>query len=421
MGNDFDFNVLLNEAQKTKYHLPCTADPDVYAIIIYNSNYIKDIFVKGFKTECNRMKDIDLRCNHHNYKSINDFCRNVEICRRRGLKQKGEFEEDKFTDLVGNGFCRKCSINIASQLMIITGYDTFINNRIAEFDTNDWDSKLCYFVNCMQYLSTAKFIFKQSNLWTMMMSCINTLILDTTQRRKFNMETRRNFHNMTTLLFQILRNIKIMTKRHWQLIVEHQICLMQWLSFIKLELQYAQFGTICFGTKCMYCLLVLVTYALYNVKSESLQIIKDTHNFKGLKQWFDNIKLIKYKAKENLDASTGQYYDYYYILNSFLSLENKSNLINLYEKFEMAAFHVYRKKSATIQCQNECCKRTKGYTNQKFYKCASCQVSRYCSKRCQKFDWKHSKHKRICVTLRKIRIQTQKQTKTILIQCCTQS
>eukprot|EP01084_Bolivina_argentea_P054102 99235_1 len=46
---------------------------------------------------------------------------------------------------------------------------------------------------------------------------------------------------------------------------------------------------------------------------------------------------------------------------------------------------------------NLCAKKRKNVV--KLYKCKKCQVSRYCSKRCQKLDWKKGYHKLLCTKL----------------------
>ena len=44
----------------------------------------------------------------------------------------------------------------------------------------------------------------------------------------------------------------------------------------------------------------------------------------------------------------------------------------------------------------ECDKSAKDLEDGKLQKCSRCRVARYCSKECQKRDWKYGQHKEIC-------------------------
>ena len=71
-------------------------------------------------------------------------------------------------------------------------------------------------------------------------------------------------------------------------------------------------------------------------------------------------------------------------------------LINLGEK-------VWKLKRKEMKCLwNECDNMAKCFVSEKLLKCKGCLVARYCSKSCQKNDWKYGYHKEICKKLVKV-------------------
>eukprot|EP01084_Bolivina_argentea_P255329 429421_1 len=203
-----DFNYINTHAQNQGYKLTDTADPDFDAIILFNMNYTNDLFTKGYQVECDRMKDINIRCSHHKYNSIHEFYKYLQKARKQRLT--GYSNNDPFTNLIGNGFCRKCGVYIMSKLIDITKYKTLFKHRVHSCETDDSEQKLYFFVNCMQYVSTANFVFNQSNLWIIMMLYLGNIIMDMKQRIGFKMRNDGNYQNIAILLFQLIRNIHIL-------------------------------------------------------------------------------------------------------------------------------------------------------------------------------------------------------------------
>eukprot|EP01084_Bolivina_argentea_P124095 219915_1 len=205
---------------------------------LYNEIFMKIIYSQGYKGDCQMMKDIDLRCHHHKFNSVGDFGKYIEIMRRQELKN--DSNDDSFMCLIGRGFCRQCSVHIVSNLMEITDYPTLIKNVNSVLRPDDSELKLVYFTNCMHYISAANFIFNQSDLWIPMLLYLSVLVdtISSVIRLKISNNGKIEFQiqNITLILFQIARNIGILKYKHWKFI--QKSCLMQWFSFIELQLKF---------------------------------------------------------------------------------------------------------------------------------------------------------------------------------------
>eukprot|EP01084_Bolivina_argentea_P143228 251577_1 len=359
------------------------------------------------------MADIDTRCGHSNkkYKSCDDFCKHLEILRRRFLKDD-YVGRNFFDDLANKGYCRNCSVIIASNLVHITDYRQF------HFDTEGIEEKRLYFINCLQYLSTANFIFNQSELWVTLITYVSVSINDLKQRQSLNLDTEMQFHNIAVLLFQIVRSIGIMKKYHWKLFCEQHICLIQWMGFVESQLKSKLFLDIRFGKQTIFCIFVLITFTLQHLNEESISIMREKYKFKGMKTWFLKLKDLKTQFDLSAFEIIKSFHDlayYTFILEAYASLEDQENVKKFQQIFQEKVCDVHRIKWNNMQCHNMLCIK-KRHNGKKFYKCRSCRVTRYCSRLCQKHDWNENNHKRSCRKLTKIRENNKKQKKIFLIQ-----
>eukprot|EP01084_Bolivina_argentea_P032000 59203_1 len=67
----------------------------------------------------------------------------------------------------------------------------------------------------------------------------------------------------------------------------------------------------------------------------------------------------------------------------------------MYQQLRKFAIKYKKISTQNMQCHWRFCAKRRKHVK-KLYKCVKCRVSRYCSKKCQKLDWKNGCHKILC-------------------------
>merc|ERR1712032_815321 len=66
-----------------------------------------------------------------------------------------------------------------------------------------------------------------------------------------------------------------------------------------------------------------------------------------------------------------------------------------------------RRARGLKQCQYRKCENIRHAAAGKWYKCARCGLTAYCSKRCQKLDWEYGYHRKYCpLIVKQKKVQT---------------
>ena len=129
-------------------------------------------------------------------------------------------------------------------------------------------------------------------------------------------------------------------------------------------------------------------------------------------KWYNNakhhyklydIKTIKrtlYKLKQYITEYTPHRTKV--VINVFVALNDDENARNLYKLFHGFSQKLHSVKWDDMQCHSDKCNVPRSNVN-RLYKCESCRVARYCSKKCQIYDWTKCDHKLYCKQLTKMR------------------
>eukprot|EP01084_Bolivina_argentea_P030416 56377_1 len=248
-------------------------------------------------------------------------------------------------------------------------------------------------INCK--LNVTKYCYRNSNLWywTFIYFSMLVMLLDSvTKLDKCNREyIDRMVHSLSTCMFIIMSNIKLMTRKHWKIaIIKFKfINLLLDCVTIKLELFYkdTELEFMDFFEVSKF----LIVYSLNQYR-------KFNKTFK----WIDTrvlnfIHYINSKVEiPDYDISCDIYRQYSIqmsrkIRSAIGFFESLGYMMN--EKLEM----YWKRRKIKQVCLFAKCNITKHkLSHKKFVKCSKCLAAVYCSKRCAKLDWKNGYHKEYC-------------------------
>eukprot|EP01084_Bolivina_argentea_P245442 410934_1 len=378
----------------------------------------KALFITGYSREQSRLKD--LNCCHHLFVSIPAFIKHIQNLhnKRTRITDADDPEKQRLRqqvhDLLGVGICNQCSLHIVTNIKNITKWNGIISMNVSKTRSvrldfyDDIVLMQNYFVNCLQYLQTAICIFKTPYLYTQLFHSFTIMMTDLnhrcrmekkkrkdlkslnmrTQLKASTIQTNISYNSIALSLFQFARNIKLIRKKHWKLLLSaHFEYFSVWLEFIKMQLQYELYLEYQWGYECMFCLIVVICFAMQRIKNKRYK--------NGLKKL---IMFVKDNVSHKYDKSMRREY---MLIQSFLILEDINQAKTLYESYLVFAKNVYETKRNDMQCQNSKCKIQRRDKNMR--KCKGCHVARYCSKKCQKYDWNANMHRMYCNQLKTMR------------------
>eukprot|EP01084_Bolivina_argentea_P138348 243584_1 len=379
------------------------------------------IFVKGYNHESARIHNIHNVCGHHKYKSIKSFISSIQdsVTQQKSTEDNeiNDMFNNNIIDLIGAGCCKQCSLYIALKVKQILrvgleyNIGTYLHEKYyiqtVDFDRDQYHITILriYFTNCLQYFQIADLILNKSDLWIhlFMLLQLNIHMVDAkvntyckyeqTQKQYMIEDLAKEYQQLTLLLFQIIRNICLFQEFHWKCIVSDRFKYIEtWQKFVQNQLNHKLFseGKVAgWGMPCIRCFFILICYALKYMKHSS-------SNYKRIHLWFSHLK-------QNI------IFDSISMMQKFSLLLDSEYAGELLKWFDGFAKQVCQKKWNTMQCQNGKCNRKRcDRKNRKFYKCKMCRIARYCSKKCQKYDWNKGHHKLYCKQLREMKKDSKK-------------
>eukprot|EP01084_Bolivina_argentea_P138347 243583_1 len=377
------------------------------------------ILVRGYNMESARIKNMDNVCGHHQYVSIKSYMSHIQhlITQQKSTDDSRMVDNisQNIHDLIGVGCCKQCSLYIALKLkQMLPGtkhnLGTYANEKYysltVHFEADHEEIQMAsnYFINCLQYFQIADLIFNKSTLWIHLLMVLQIYIRTVERYCEFEMKRKQAgepkcfdlkhvYKGICCLLFQIIRNISLYQEFHWKCIVSDRFKYIEtWQKFVQNQLNHKLFseGKVAgWGMPCIRCFFILICYALKYMKHSS-------SNYKRIHLWFSHLK-------QNI------IFDSISMMQKFSLLLDSEYAGELLKWFDGFAKQVCQKKWNTMQCQNGKCNRKRcDRKNRKFYKCKMCRIARYCSKKCQKYDWNKGHHKLYCKQLREMKKDSKK-------------
>ena len=323
---------------------------------------------------------------------------------------KLEAESEEFLEKTSSLLCQQCALYVVSNLPRIIAknkrYSTeFAKQSLGNKSNNGTDRKLLpfypgikidAFANCLNYREFATVLFRHNHLWMNVFYTLDrhlAIILTLSQRRVVDYESR-----IALLLFEIIRNIKLMKSCHWQklwnIYPKINCSLFQrWVGFIqKLSENIISMDTLAI----IYGLLVLITTGLQKMIE---------YGFEDRKKQFNIKKIIKSLPPFDPEMSDTDFQKLI-VPYSLKMLLNEQNIDRSYITIDELGKGVWHDKWMRMRCQNAGCDKQR--LDDKLYKCKKCRVVRYCSRRCQKVDWNQHNHKLYCKKIRALTKESRK-------------
>eukprot|EP01084_Bolivina_argentea_P279955 478682_1 len=369
------------------------------------------IVVRG--TEIFNERNKSKKCLHYTYGSIENY---FHFLSSKKLKTKTKQIKRSIT-LCENGCCKQCSfdiLNLINKLGILNQHNRYQLCAFMGYKSNKKWSKavsmfnflypsehcdvfIAYFTVCLQHSHVANYIFNQSNLWLVLLHLIATKLIGLTKeldvllnRMRYDTicylskDQKRSLHIVSSILVQIVHNIKLLKSKHFEIIALNKRCLGTFLSFVEIQSKIGMVIDNYAVRKCVSAILIFSCFTLYSVTDKTF---KSALQVNGIFDKFKENNTILHQAHN---------------INPFLSLKDKDWLQNVFNYFNGSAYDLFKFRWNNMECQNVYC-RNKRLNTVNFKKCKSCRVVRYCSRKCQKIDWSRNKHKEICMKIEKLK------------------
>ena len=391
---------------------------------------IHALLVKGYGAEQSRIRDMDSKCAHHKFGSSSAFIAHIQQLNRdhrrcienqnyRGQEQIGNVLHELFNV----GFCKKCALFVSVHFReLMKNRRNVLHLSVGKMGTQykvkttssfSWDIEeylngahnMCLLIPCMQYMQCNYFILNQSTLWTAnllneMYTMIFSLHRASAQIIDGEIDRERHlqlighaFRVLAIHLFQIIRNLSSWKQDHWLTLLTSKCDhypLEMFMEFVALQLEHELYKQFQYGWETMYCMLMLICCAVHQMRMKwfkqyqwkIFRVYK--YNVTKLRRW---CRKLKKKQWPKLESTL--------LVLSFAYLDQKLCAENMYLMIREHLMEVRKLKWLDMQCQRgECSARR---SSRSLRKCAGCQVVRYCSRKCQKREWKA--HKPLCQRL----------------------
>ena len=351
-----------------------------------------ELIIGGHHREYQRRKGIEETCNHFTFGSPQDFILWVDRCHKRNRDPDNQADYEKELDKLSRGCCKQCTM--------------FIIANLIEF----WRERgphcpfpIEYFMRCLYRFQFARIIFKRQSLWKLMFTSITATMEEAVREQQWLTTLKLQqflskddidglgvelYQNISVFMFQVIRNMFLWKRKHFEHVLEKHIW--KWLSFVADELQKGLYVHYPDGISCVLVFFVFTVFAIHRMQS----IHKTKRYQKRLDLWFERLKEIQlqYPSQESWNGRR---------IESFVALKDPRRVKTLHVAYCKMVSEVSALKWSNVRCQNSRCGLLRERKSDgKLYKCKSCGVARYCSRMCQKYDWKT--HKPLCRKLNKM-------------------
>lgn len=241
-------------------------------------------------------------------------------------------------------------------------------------------TKMCCIRNCLHYPSIAKFIFKQTDLWKIIFASTELFfdkIVNICEKKKLSKKVDDSWYHLTIAYRALYVTVAelcdctvFMDQRKW-LTLWKSSYFDNVLTFMEYQLEHGFYAYCKAGNTS-----VMLHFPLIAFGADVLKTAQGIANRKKSMQLGRCRKIL-----------TDTF---------FFNLERMCNENRQFVKRRWA------ERWMNMKCANIGC-NVRRKDNDCLHKCKKCKVMRYCSKKCQKIDWKKNNHKRNCRKFRRMR------------------
>ena len=278
------------------------------------------------------------------------------------------------TRLIKNGFCQQCAYRLAAELSY-------------NFENSCIQTMTFLYVHIFQFPALATYYLKHKKLWKKVMKLFVYCCRATDYNRGCKLNRIDEYTFIATYGDCILRNGYVMRKsKYWRKYIEFMMNYT--VRSFKYILTVRENDTE--GVQSIFRVQLMIMLFLHyrgKIPRKSRQKYERyIVNFaKEIRNIHDGINDIWLKAN-TIKEWCSQLME----MINCQSSELGEDIVNIQHK-------IWKMKRENMKCLwSECDKRAKDLRSGKLHKCKGCGVARYCSKYCQKRDWKYGTHKRIC-------------------------
>ena len=298
---------------------------------------------------------------------------------------------------INNSICQQCAYLLAIQI------PTFLtmlkkHKRYYFVGASDGVVLLCFILLLVvDYPSLAMFYFHHTKLWKSIMQCLaDCCKWQEIQREMQDVPTTTILSGFIQIKSDIKRMISkvplMQHSKYWRKCIKYH------MSYVLTTCDYIIRETngdiIQSGTNAVFHVQYMIENFLYykhgippKLKSKYDGYISKYKE--GIMKILDCIRDVDGDHSKELETIQAT------CLSSLLAIDGRGGLCG--SDMQQYVFDVWNSSKKEMQCLwVECDKKAKDMRSGKLSKCKRCGVARYCSKYCQKRDWKYGNHKLIC-------------------------
>eukprot|EP01084_Bolivina_argentea_P177852 307542_1 len=233
------------------------------------------------------------------------------------------------------------------------------------------------------YPHLSKFVYHKTNIWLWTIHNVYLSVINIMSQKDATSSREILFYNLRSLIHHII----LFKKRHWKVITFECTFVITLIEFIEFELKQRLNVIAEESGSCLHVLLLFITNWLFYFNKYCMY--KDTTTkgiamFVRLSEFIQT--LLKLGGHSQIDEET------LILIKHFLLSVQRNHIWKSKIDYHMRI--LWKKRKYNQQCQRMKCKTKR--QGKRWYKCSSCLVSVYCSRRCAKKDWKYGYHRNYC-------------------------
>ena len=389
-----------------------------------------ELLIRGYQRGRTFLSDISERCNHNLDKFNGDskvftsfiiqaLFKQINIMKKMeemsgNHRQMDSFlehvtaEEDIIFNLINEGICKNCAHLLAMELFAYL-------SAARKFEPMFSKITMILFKNIVEYPCLVRYFINHTNLWKHIMECIaNCCTRNGTWRGYVTENDTENGYLIKTLNTQSYTNLEIMTAlvlrngflmrkgKYWRKKIPD---ILSWCCKTyerRLNTDYVHEITASFFPLLEVQSIIILFFHYNNKKKlkkkyeqhidhfkmrirsihneidvECLNRINEDDNF-TINFEVDDKKLVKESLSQLIETMDGESSDW------------ADNIVRV----QGIAWEMMKQNMECLW--RKCDKQAKDFETGRLHKCKRCRVARYCSKSCQKRDWKYGYHKELC-------------------------
>ena len=388
-------------------------DPSAIHVNMSREGRASDLILAEYLPKTN---SCEVLCPHQEYGSIEGLLDHFREYVRSGMIDEETLDDKEVAHGHMNQLlhdfkrrkCQKCALNFTANLpSLLRELGEHSRRPLCPVSI---PPLICfYFENVQNYYGVSIFIFHQSNLWLTYLSSITDLFNDIDQNLTLHSSLDVAEVEVINLqLCHVARHMHRWKHVHWKCFLKNHFW--RWLSCTGILLIWGHMRSESMGDINSFVLymFVITVFSFNRIQNGQRHSSLRIKLIKSLNSWFksmrDVISTNPFIANYNL---SGQGIG---VITEFLDLQNANHLAYFLKKYRRSNEKIHEEKWGNMRCSNTVCGVTRAECNARrqlrrsFSKCKSCRVARYCSRKCQKADWKT--HKKNCIKLTVMRLKS---------------